>query len=323
MPNSVSVTVPARLHLGFLDMEGGLGRRFGSLGLSIEVPVTRLTMSVSRTPGVRGPDQERATRYLATLEEALRLPRYCHQVQIESAIPSHAGLGSGTQMALALAAALRRLHGLPLDIRGDAARLGRGARSGIGIGLFETGGFVVDGGRSEASGPPPIIAQHRFPEEWGIILVLDDQLKGAHGQEETEAFLDLPPFAAKTAATICRLLLMQVLPAVVERDLARFGTGISEIQGLLGDYFAPIQGGRFTSPDVARAIGHLAAAGGTGVGQSSWGPTGFAFAPSLEAAAHMADALRMQPFATDLDIRVVKASNRKASITVAETCPTD
>ncbi len=25
---------PARLHLGFLDLNGGLGRRFGSLGLA-------------------------------------------------------------------------------------------------------------------------------------------------------------------------------------------------------------------------------------------------------------------------------------------------
>ena len=45
-----------------------------------------------------------------------------------------------------VAAALRRLHDLPLDAPGDAVRLDRGTRSGVGIGLFEHGGLVVDGG---------------------------------------------------------------------------------------------------------------------------------------------------------------------------------
>ena len=32
----VDVSAPARLHLGFLDLGGGLGRRFGSLGVAID-----------------------------------------------------------------------------------------------------------------------------------------------------------------------------------------------------------------------------------------------------------------------------------------------
>src|ERR1700680_1975654 len=42
---SVTVTAAARLHLGFLDLNGGLGRRFGSIGLAIDAPRTRLTIS--------------------------------------------------------------------------------------------------------------------------------------------------------------------------------------------------------------------------------------------------------------------------------------
>ncbi|WP_239025309.1 beta-ribofuranosylaminobenzene 5'-phosphate synthase family protein [Rhodoligotrophos defluvii] len=314
MPTSVSVTVPARLHLGFLDLGGGLGRRFGSLGLAVEAPVTRLTIRAGAQARMNGPDGERAARYLSEMERHLGLAEHSHMVEILDAIPPHAGLGSGTQLALAVAAGLRRLHDLPLDPRGDAARLGRGARSGIGIGLFESGGFAVDGGRHEDGGPPPIIAQHRFPDQWGIILVMDEQVEGAHGPREIQAFQALSPFPASEAGAICRLALMQVLPAVVERDLAAFGSAISEIQARLGDYFAPVQGGRFTSPRVAQAMARLAAAGATGIGQSSWGPTGFAFARSYASAAEMAEALRLQPFAAELDIRVVKASNRKASI---------
>ncbi|MGH6945016.1 MAG: beta-ribofuranosylaminobenzene 5'-phosphate synthase family protein, partial [Geminicoccaceae bacterium] len=39
---AVTVCAPARLHLGFLDLHGGLGRRFGSIGLTLEDIATRL-----------------------------------------------------------------------------------------------------------------------------------------------------------------------------------------------------------------------------------------------------------------------------------------
>ena len=43
---SVNIVAPARLHLGFIDMYGGLGRFFGSLGVSLsgisaELSITR------------------------------------------------------------------------------------------------------------------------------------------------------------------------------------------------------------------------------------------------------------------------------------------
>ena len=42
---TIEVTAPARLHLGFLDLNGGLGRRFGSIGLAVDQPATRLTVA--------------------------------------------------------------------------------------------------------------------------------------------------------------------------------------------------------------------------------------------------------------------------------------
>ncbi|TJV01967.1 MAG: GHMP kinase, partial [Mesorhizobium sp.] len=40
MSNSVTIQVPARLHLGFLDLNGDTGRRFGSVGLPLSEPET-------------------------------------------------------------------------------------------------------------------------------------------------------------------------------------------------------------------------------------------------------------------------------------------
>src|ERR1700757_3992903 len=60
----VTVSVPARLHFGFLGLNGGLGRRFGSLGLALEAPLTRVVLSAAPRFEVSGPETERAKRHL-------------------------------------------------------------------------------------------------------------------------------------------------------------------------------------------------------------------------------------------------------------------
>jgi beta-ribofuranosylaminobenzene 5'-phosphate synthase len=313
--SSVTITVPARLHFGFLDLNGGLGRRFGSMGLAISGPRTRLTIAPAVRTEISGPERERVKRYLAAMQDLLDL-HAAHQVTIEEAIPAHAGLGSGTQLALAVAAGVRRLHGLPLDMAGDAVRLGRGARSGVGIGLFERGGVVVDGGHGTNTHTAPIVSRLAFPEHWRVLVVLDPARQGAHGPDERAAFAHLPPFSDQAAAHLCRLVLMQALPALAEHDVVMFGAAIAEMQQVLGAYFAPVQGGsRFTSPGVMACLDELAATGAHGVGQSSWGPTGFAFAPSPEDADRLARAARRHPSAKGLDIRVCTGLNRGADIT--------
>jgi len=313
-PHSVSVSVPARLHLGFLDLNGELGRKFGSIGLAISGLRTRITVARASQSQISGPESERARRYVGRLQAALGLSG-AHRVQIDEAIPSHAGLGSGTQLALALAAGIRPLHGLPLDIRGDAVRLGRGARSGIGIGLFISGGVVVDGGRGAATGAAPIVSRIPFPEAWRILLVLDRSRTGVHGEDESAAFARLPPFPAEHAARICRLVLMQALPALIEADLVSFGAAIKEMQALLGAYFAPLQGGHpFASPSVAGALELLEGQGALGIGQSSWGPTGFAFVHSRDDAERLIDFARKHPRCQGLDIRACKGLNHGAEI---------
>jgi predicted sugar kinase len=117
------------------------------------------------------------------------------------------------------------------------------------------------------------------------------------------------------AAHICRLILMRALPALAEHDLVGFGAAIKELQARLGDYFAPAQGGsRFTSPDVAGVVDALDRGGAFGVGQSSWGPTGFAFAPSADEATRLQTSVQQQASARGLDIRICKGLNHGAEI---------
>jgi beta-ribofuranosylaminobenzene 5'-phosphate synthase len=316
LATSVTVTVPARLHLGFLDPSGALGRRFGSIGLAIDTLRTRITVRRATHTHVDGFDSERAANHLDTMRGLLAL-NCAHRLIVQDAVPTHSGLGSGTQLALAVAAGLRRLHGLPLETISDAIRLGRGARSGIGIGLFDQGGFVVDGGHGPSSVTAPIITRLPFPPEWAVIVVLDPSHRGVSGTDERAAFAALTTFPQAAAAHQCALVLMKILPALAERDCAVFGSGVKELQARIGDYFAPAQGGgRFTSAAVANVLDTLDRAGAGGVGQSSWGPTGFAFARSSDAARRLVDAARKHPSAQGLDIRVCKALNHGADIRV-------
>ena len=313
-PVSVTVSLPARLHLGFFDLHGGLGRRFGSLGVAISELETRVAIERAAVTEITGPECARVERHLETMRRELGLAGG-HRVKVLDAVPAHAGLGSGTQLALAIAAAVRRLHDLPLDVAADAVRLDRGARSGVGVGLFHHGGLVVDGGRGPAMRPAPVIARMPIPDPWRILVVLDPSRQGKHGADESAAFEHLPPFPGELAAHLCRLVVMKALPSLAEQDLAGFGSAITEIQEKLGDYYAPAQGGaRFMSPDVAAVIDALAGAGATGIGQSSWGPTAFAFAPSRADAERMAAAARRHPSARALDIRICVGLNRGAEL---------
>jgi beta-RFAP synthase len=314
MPAHVNVDAAARLHLGFLDMNGGLGRRFGGLGLSISGPRTRLTLAPSGANFVEGEESVRARDLLERAQAALA-PGMRHRLSVQEAIPAHAGLGSGTQLALAIASALRRLEDLPADPAADAALLGRGARSGLGAGLFQTGGLVVDGGRGSGAATPPVIARLPFPAEWRILLIADPAAIGLHGEGEREAFAALPAFSEARAGEVCRLVLMQALPALVERDLRAFGSAITRIQLIVGDYFAPAQGGRrFASEKVGALVEALMRDGATGGGQTSWGPTGFVFADNEAAGRRLAERARTMDAARGVEIAIVEGLDHGARI---------
>lgn len=284
LSQTIHVETTARLHMGFIDLHGGLGRRFGSVGLALEQPVTKLALRRQAGFSGEGAGVVRALECARYFAERVGIDGGAH-VAVEQHIPEHAGLGSGTQMALAVGAAISALYGLDLTTREIAAVTGRGARSGIGVGAFDQGGLLIDGGRGALTQVPPILARLHFPESWRVLLLLDRQDVGVHGNQEISAFETLPEFPAEQAAHISRLILMQALPAVAEQDIASFGHAISEIQHMVGRHFSPAQGGDiYHSRKVAEAMQWLTAQGVGCTGQSSWGPTGFAIVESQELA---------------------------------------
>jgi beta-RFAP synthase len=322
-PSTVTIDAPARLHLGFLDPSGSLGRVFGSLGLVIDGAGTELEARLAETDSIAGTmtDSERARIgwCLERLHAAygptpvafnvLRTPR------------AHSGLGSGTQLALTIGAAYARLTGLTTTTAELARLLGRGGRSGIGILGFDSGGLLLDGGAPRdrgGAGVPPLVARHPFPDAWRVMLVTDTSREGLSGEAERRGLAALAPFPQQLAAHLCHLVLMRILPGAADGDFDAFAHGITEMQQIIGEYFAPVQGGVFASPDVEAALRAAAAGRPAGIGQTSWGPTGFAFLPSaLEADAALVAARAAVRDKPHIECAVCAARNRGAVIRVA------
>lgn len=310
----VHITAPARLHLGFLDLNGGLGRMFGSIGLALENPATELTLQRRAAyDAVDGVEQQRSARALKHFKSALRFDGN-YRLNVARAIPAHAGLGSGTQLALAVGVALKTLEQQEVSPVELGEIVGRGARSAIGMAAFEAGGFVVDGGRGRSPEPPPVIFRADFPADWRVLLVKDPGLSGVHGDTETEAFANLESMTPAESGMLCRLVLMQLLPAIREHDIKSFGTAISEIQDIVGSQFAVAQGGIWASPAVENIVKRMAQLGASGIGQSSWGPTGFAFTSSPAVADSLYQSVIDEAKRQGLEIEIVRGRNRGALI---------
>lgn len=295
-------------------MHGGLGRRFGGVGVAVADPCWELSVRPAGALKVTG---EGAARVHAAAERFLRSQRDVRaaHVEVHRMIPEHRGFGSGTQLALAVAHGLARIGGSRPSSREIMRVMGRGRRSGVGVGAFEAGGAVVDGGKGESDAPPPMLARFALPEPWRVVLVTDDDASGVHGAAETGAFDTLPKFSSSCAGYLSRVLLMQLLPGAAEADFPAFVAAVTRLQDCVGDYFATVQGGRYASPKVGRVLEYLRERGAEGVGQSSWGPTGFVFAPD-DAGARRLVAMVEQGFpgGAEVGLSVVRIANTGATI---------
>jgi beta-RFAP synthase len=316
------VQAGARLHLGFLDLNGACGRRYGSIGVALERP----RCTVEACPAPAGVVAEPAEPVQAILERlGPDLGDGAVAVRLVETIPPHTGFGAGTQLALAVALAASRAAGRPIPIPELARRLGRGQRSGIGVAAFEQGGLVIDAGHravdkddgtsgeTDAAELPPVIFQHPLPDDWYFVLATPRAGPGLSGSAEQRVFEGLPPMDAERVGRICRLTLMQVAPAVLTGDIWTFGAAISEIQEAVGEYFAPYQGGRFASPTGCEVAELARGRGACGVGQSSWGPTVFALVLGEVGARALADSLRAAFGERVAWVGVSRARNQGAS----------
>jgi beta-RFAP synthase len=204
-----------------------------------------------------------------------RQPPGC-AIEIRRIIPRHSGLGSGTQLAMAVAQVLALLSA---DGQADATtlaqRVARGKRSAIGIHGFARGGFLVDAGKRSTDDIGRLVARADAPGDWRFLLVTpaDSSGTGLSGQEEVDALERLPEMPLALTERLCRLALLEMLPALGESDIERFGEAMFEFGRSVGEYFRPVQGDAYADPCMADLVHWLRRQGVRGVAQTSWGPT--------------------------------------------------
>jgi beta-ribofuranosylaminobenzene 5'-phosphate synthase len=312
----VYVKTPARLHLGLIDLNGDLGRRFGGLGVSINRPNLILEAQPAEKLAVTGEKTEQvktlAKRFLETYNVKANA-----SINVKQAIPEHVGIGSGTQLALAVATALAKLFDVKASVQELAKTMGRGQRTSIGTTIFEQGGFVVDGGKSTSKNSfPTTIFRQPFPHNWVFVVAIPNVKKGLAKSEETAAFRGLAPMSAEDAGRMCRLTMMKLLPSLIERDIKSFGEALTQIQRVIGEYFAEVQGGTYSSLTAAEGIALMQKLGAYGSGQSSWGPAFYGLTQKEKAKEIQ---LKVQAFlrkSVGGQVFVAKANNRGAYIKV-------
>jgi beta-RFAP synthase len=304
------VTAPARLHFGMLDPAGLGVRHFGGCGVGIESP--RVVVGVRSRSGdeitAQGAQAERAAAFARRARDAFG-HRGGLEVKVREAIPSHAGLGSGTKLGLAVARGVAELAGIPAGPEALAEASGRAARSSVGSWTFAAPGLVVEAGVTDDSSISPLVTRHLVPEAWRCVLAVPRDGEGLSGDAEERFFTQLHE-RATGEPRVARLLLTALLPGLMAGDIDEFGAALTEIQREIGSIFAARQGGVF-HPRAAPVVQALEALGVTAVGQSSWGPTVYGIVAGPERAEEVAAGLRT---AIDADtvVRVVDFDRRGA-----------
>jgi beta-ribofuranosylaminobenzene 5'-phosphate synthase len=294
------IETPSRLHLTLIDLNGSLGRIDGGVGLTLKEPRLVLEMEPKGSNiGVKFKNHDNiSSNLIRDYEEKIKTSAYLmmkhlqlnegYTFTVHETYPSHSGLGSGTQLSLAVGKLLADFNNHIIKSSQIARIVGRGGTSGIGVASFENGGFIIDGGHhheekpeflpssaSEAS-PPPIIARYDFPEDWKVVLVIPHDKKNVSGKKEVNIFQEYCPIPLNEVEKLSHLLLMKMMPAVLECDLDAFGETVNSIQNM---GFKKIEN-QLQKPLIGEIMHLLRDAGAPGVGMSSFGPTIYAVTDS-------------------------------------------
>ncbi|MBU4535861.1 MAG: hypothetical protein KKF16_08615 [Euryarchaeota archaeon] len=286
----------SRLHLTLIDLNGSRGRMDGGVGITIKDPQLVIKAQI-RDQGIHvnfedsnNLDSKLMDEYTQKIiKSALNTIQYFNldggfDFTVVKTYPAHSGLGSGTQLSLATAKLITELHQLELETNKMGQMVGRGGTSGIGVGAFSHGGFIVDGGHkikektgflpSSASNasPPPLIARYDFPEDWKLVLAIPDIKERISGSKEINIFQNYCPIPLREVETLSHIILMKMMPAVLEHDLDDFGEAINTIQNI---GFKQIER-KLQHKLISEICESMLEAGAAGAGMSSFGPTTYA-----------------------------------------------
>ncbi|ADI32466.1 beta-ribofuranosylaminobenzene 5'-phosphate synthase family protein [Staphylothermus hellenicus] len=323
MPISILITTGARLHLGFYNFLSE-GKAYGSIGVYLKTPTIRVL-------GIREGDNLRIHNYTGiniddivyTINNIFK--NYGVSIHILESFPRHVGLGSTTQILLAIGDCIRRIYNLRLSIRELALLFKRGIVSGIGIATYEKGGLIIDSGRRAKNGIigipkdlddlPSVIYRKNLPQHWYFIVITPKGIKGLDEKSETP-FLEKPEENKELQYELLKILVLKLLPSISNNDPKTFGRAIYKIQLLTGKYFSKYQDSIFCCEEAEYIINSLMRNGVYGAGQSSWGPTVYGIIDYRKKALRTLSRVKQELYHRDIeaDYYISQVSNTGARV---------
>jgi beta-ribofuranosylaminobenzene 5'-phosphate synthase len=313
----VEITAASRLHFGMFSFGHDEARQFGGMGAMIAVPGLRVRIVSADALMATGPLAERVLKVASRIVESADSAQHSNGCCIEvlSAPREHVGLGVGTQLALSIAAGLRRFFGLPdLTPHELAALAGRGERSAIGTYGFFQGGWLIEAGKRAGETLSPLVNRFAIPGQWRFVLIMPKNLQGLYGQEERRAFVHLPPVPADVTQRLTRMAMDEIVPAITSANFAAVSESLYHFNREAGLCFAARQHGAYANEATTKIVERLRSWGIAGVGQSSWGPTVFALQPDEPSAVQLMDRLRRETLINDYDVILAPPANEGAQI---------
>lgn len=290
----IKIKTPSRLHFTLIDLNGSLGRVDGGIGVTLNYPNVIIEAENSDSIIVEGEKRELVESIARKAIEKIS-PGSGIKIKVKSTIPEHVGLGSKTQLSLAIATAINRISGSDFSVRELVRIVNRAGTSGIGVAAFEHGGFILDSGHTFGPGkqkekflpssaspapPAPVIMRQDFPEDWFFVIGIPNVDKGAHGAKEVEIFEKWCPIPLKEVKKLSHLILMKTLPALAEKDIETFGSSLYEMQKI---GFKKVEVA-LQDPIVKKLINFMMSKGAYGSGVSSFGPAVYGLVSGIDAA---------------------------------------
>ncbi len=290
---ALRITTGSRLHFGLLSPAPD----FGGIGLMVKRPGLEIEFWPAELWSVEGPHSARIRAQILDLNLPTKIGALQPQrIAVRSAPKEHVGLGTGTQLTLAIAQGLLLANGRTALPAEELAQLtGRGRRSGVGLHGFEQGGFLFDGGKRDGHQVPRLIERDAFPDEWRFLLIIPKDESGRHGANEEAAFGPRVMPDKSLLDDLASLVYCDIVPSIRRKRFEAFAEALFDYNREAGAYFREVQGGMYSSPWISEQIDKRRSLGVAGVGQSSWGPTLFAACGSEDEALALMERLRVDP----------------------------
>ncbi|MHA1678637.1 MAG: beta-ribofuranosylaminobenzene 5'-phosphate synthase [Promethearchaeota archaeon] len=333
----IRITTPCRIHLSLIDENGYTGRVDGGIGLLLDRPNVVLEASNNANEF----KIEAHKYYRESIEvineqaskvfKAFNISNKNFHFNLKRYYPSHVGLGSKTQLSLAIATSIVKLKQIEnVSVEQLTRIVNRGGTSGIGWRGFEQGGFILDGGHdfgkgkeketflpssaSRGTNPALTIFRLPIPDFWRFVLIIPNVKKGAYGDEEISIFQKYAPIDKKEVNEVSHQILMKILPGIIRKNLICFGEGLKRIQNI-GFKKIEIE---LQDPIVKQLLKFFEDYGVKAHGMSSFGPSVIGITESDEEAQDLLKSVKKQLKTIGGHFYICKPNNCGAKIEYLE-----